>query len=220
MNNKIIVFEKNLELVKYLCNSILRNFNNLRLLAIASNQTELSFFTKDSKANILVLSEENYSNESIRKLTQYFEYKIIICKNTQNFKKSKYFLYVSEDFSCEQFISILKKFLTKIDEQTIHKKVRKILESLDFDFKLKGTTYLLDAIVYSALNKDFYFFENLEKEIYPYVAKKYKVSISSVKWAIIRSINKFNSKSPKSNLLKLSEKTTSKSFISEIVAHL
>ena len=220
MNNKIIIFEKNLELVKQLCNSIFRNFNNLKLLAIASNQKELSFFIEDSKANLIILSEDSYSDECIRKLTDYFEYKIIVCKNPQNFKNSKYFLCVPESFTCEQFISVFRKFLSKIDEQTIHKKVRKILESLDFDFKLKGTTYLLDAIVFSSLNKDFYFFENLENKIYPYVAKKYKVSVSSVKWAIIRSINKFNLKSSKSNLLKLSEKTTSKSLISEIVTHL
>lgn len=220
MNNKIIVFEKNLELVKYLCNSIFRNFNNLRLLGIASNPKELSLFAEDLKANLIMLSEDSLANEHIRKLTERFEYKIIVCKNPQNFKNSKYVLHVSETLSAEQLTSVLRKFLSKIDELTIHKKVRKILESLDFDFKLKGTTYLLDAIAFSYLNKEFYFFENLEKKIYPYVAKKYKVSVSSIKWAIIRAINKFNLKCQKSSLLKLSEKMTSKSLISEIVTHL
>ena len=98
---------------------------------------------------------------------------------------------------------------------------KRILEKFNFNFKLIGTKYLLEAIVYSYFTRETYLFENLEKQIYPYVSQKYNVNPLTIKWAIIRSINTMKTKSNPVCLQSLSiddsEKITSKFIISEIV---
>ena len=100
-------------------------------------------------------------------------------------------------------------------------KVYLILERFHFDFKLIGTTYLQDAIVYAYLTKEKYLFENLEKDIYPYLSKKYNICVSNIKGAIIRSINNMKEHLTTADLKResdiLPEKLTSKFIISEIV---
>ena len=150
------------------------------------------------------------------------ENKIIIGdENMGNVKNSKHVLYLSTHTNQKSTLKQIKSFTQKIDEEFIRKKVIRILEKFNFDFKLIGTKYLLESILYSYMTKETYLFENLEKQIYPYVSKKYNDTPLNIKWAIIRSINNMKARLNTCNLpnfsLENSEKITSKYIISEIV---
>lgn len=220
-----IIYNNNLSLIKKYSNIIFSNFSNIHLSGIASNKKELESFLKTQKINIIIISYADSQKSSILPLINNIENKIVICDDEKNvLKSSKHTLYLSSHSTLESTLKKLKLFTPKVDEEFIRKRVRKILEKFNFDFKLIGTKYLLEAIVYSYFTRETYLFENLEKQIYPYVSQKYNVSPLNIKWAIIRSINNMKLKLDTSHLqtisLDSSEKITSKVIISEIVNRL
>ena len=220
-----VIYNNNLNIIKKYTNIIFSNFNNIHLTGIISNKKELESFLKTQKINLIIISYADSKKSSILPLLDNIENKIIICENDKcDLKSSKHTLYLCSQSSLESTLKQLKLFTPKVDEEFIRRKVRKILEKFNFDFKLIGTKYLLEAIVYSYLTKETYLFENLEKQIYPYVSQKYKVAPQNIKWAIIRSINNMKTRLNTSDLqnfsLEDSEKITSKFIISEIVNRL
>lgn len=217
-----IIYNNNLNLIKKYSNVIFSNFHDIHLSGIASNKKELESILKSQKINLIIISYADSLKKPIAALIHDIENKIIICEDNEHiFKNTKHVLYLSNTSSLEETLKKLKLFTPKVDEELIRKRVKKILEKYNFDFKLIGTKYLLDAIVYSYFTRENYLFENLEKGIYPYVSQKYNVKPDSIKWAIIRSINIMKSKSSKSSLQSISsdtsEKITSKFIISDIV---
>ena len=221
---KIIIFNNDLNQVKKICNIFLTNFSNLKLSGIVSDENELSYICKNFKIDMIIISQEDVINKNIENLLNNITYKIIISQQAKIPKSSKYILYLPSNFSEKYIINRFGKFITNINEKNIRKDVYHILESLNFDFKLVGTKYLAESIIYSYLNKNNYHFENLEKMIFPYVAKKFNVSEKNVKWSIIRSINNMNSNLKNVELRKqffnFPDKITCKVLISEIVNRL
>lgn len=220
--SNFVIYNNNLNLIKKYSNIIFNNFSNIHLCGIASNKKELEELLHTQKINLIIISYSDSQKNSILSLLNNIENKIIICENEDGaLKSSSHTLYLSSHSSFDSTLKKLKFFTPKVDEEFIRKRVRKILEKFNFDFKLIGTKYLLEAIVYSYLTRETYLFENLEKQIYPYVSQKYNVNPSNIKWAIIRSINNMKSKLPARDLhtfsLDNSEKITSKFIISEIV---
>lgn len=223
--SNFVIYNNNLNLIKKYSNIIFNNFSSIHLCGIVSNKKELEAFLQAQKINLIIISYADSQKSSILPLLNNIENKIIICEDEESvLKTSKHTLYLSSHSSLESTLKKLKLFTPKVDEEFIRKKVRKILEKFNFDFKLIGTKYLLEAIVYSYLTRETYLFENLEKQIYPYVSQKYNVNPLNIKWAIIRSINNMKSKLHTSDLqifsLESSEKITSKFIISEIVNRL
>ena len=217
-----IIYNNNLNLIKKYGNIIFSNFNDIHLSGIASNKKELESILKMKKPNLIIISYADSIKPSLLPLVNNIENKIIICEDDNHLLKStKHILYLSMNSNIEFTLKKLKLFTPKLDEEYIRKRVRKILEKFNFNFKLIGTKYLLEAIVYSYFTRETYLFENLEKDIYPYVSQKYNVNPLTIKWAIIRSINTMKSKSNLTCLQSLSvddtEKITSKFIISEIV---
>lgn len=220
----VVIFSNNLNLIKKFSNIIFKHFDNMRFSGFASNKKELSALCETSNINMIILSDKDSKKDSLLPLLKHIENKIIIYDVPNNFKNSKYTLYIPYCADTNFIIEKLNKFAYKSGEKAIRLKIHHILETLNFDFKLVGTNYLLESIVYSYFTKDKYHFENLEKRIYPYVSQKYNLSVENIKWSIIRAVNhmKFHSSSKeleKYNLLFI-EKITPKSIILEIVNRL
>ena len=219
-----IIYNNNLNLIKKYGNIIFSNFSNIHLSGIASNKKELEYLLNAQKITLIIISYADSQKPSILSLINNIENKIIICEDDKVLRNSKHTLYISSHSSLESTLKKLKLFTPKVDEELIRKRVRKILDKFNFDFKLVGTKYLLEAIVYSYFTRETYLFENLEKQIYPYVSQKYNVNPLNIKWAIVRSINNMKSKLSKNDLQNFSlencDKITSKVIISEIVNRL
>lgn len=217
-----IIYNNNLNEIKKYINIFFSNFNNTHLVGIVSNKKEFEAFLNSQKISLLIISFSDFNKISLRPLINNIENKIIIGdENMGNVKNSKHVLYLSTHTNQKSTLKQIKSFTQKIDEEFIRKKVIRILEKFNFDFKLIGTKYLLESILYSYMTKETYLFENLEKQIYPYVSKKYNDTPLNIKWAIIRSINNMKARLNTCNLpnfsLENSEKITSKYIISEIV---
>lgn len=215
-----IIYSTDLKIVKKACNIIFNNFDNIHLLGVVGSKEELSNMCNNSKINMIIL-DFNIEISEIQYLLQNIENKIIFSKNPQTQKNSKYTLYLPIDETNEYLLKKLENFISKINKRVIHKKVYEVLKNLRFDFKLLGTNYLVDAIVYSYIHKDNYQFENLKKYVYPHVSKIYNVNSHNVKYAITRSIDNMNIHPTPSEYKKhyfgFYERVTPKLLISTIV---
>lgn len=87
----------------------------------------------------------------------------------------------------------VEKNLNFIDEdKEISKIVQKVTNELlllGYNFKLKGTQYLLDSIIYVYSNQDRDMLENLERNVYKYISLKNNKTILNIKTSIINSTN-------------------------------
>lgn len=218
---KIIIYNNNLEVVKKTCNILSSKFDNIEMLEIVTSQDEFIIACERNNFNIIFISDSDIKSEEIQSQLKHIDVKIIFCKHINKNKGSKYTLYLPIDVSEQYFYTKLQSFLSKSNERKFSQKIHKVLQNYNFDFKLKGTNFLAEAILYSYLHKEEYLFENLEQNIYPHVAKYFNVDQDTVKWAIIRSVNNMNiklSSSPsKDYYANFGEKITPKLLISDIV---
>lgn len=220
---KSIIFSNDLKFIKKFSNILFKNFRNFHIISIVGDTNEFPDLFSSSIINTLFISYEDYKSISIKPWLNKFRYKIIVCNESCTEKSSKYNLFL-KDINDITILKSLNKFISKTSETFINKKFRKILNKFNFDFRLIGSHYLLDSCVYAYLTKDSYNFENLEKKIYPYVAKKYHTSVKTVKWSIIRTINNVKSHYTKDDLrlfpIDISDKFTAKTIITLLIARL
>lgn len=76
-----------------------------------------------------------------------------------------------------------------VKEETIRTKIKQELKKINYNFSYKGTTYLLETI-YVLYNLDVNSDCNLEKDIYPIVAKRFNRSANNIKCNITNSTDK------------------------------
>ena len=215
---KQIIYGENLKIIKCMCNTTFKTFDKLEGFEIATCLEELFDIHKNNKITLLITSEEYLTINEIKNLVKKIENKIIFCNNPEHHRNTKNILYIPFNASQEYIYNSMEKFKFKFCEKIARIKTRQILEKLHFDFKLNGTNFLLEAIVYSYLHKTEYLFENLEKNIYPQVANICNVSYEIVKWSIVRSVNIMNNHIKNSEFFNnCNEKITPKSLIYIII---
>ena len=218
---KILFYNQDLEQVKILCNSIISLFDNLQIVGIATNESELDSLIKQLDVNIIIFDNNVADKSELLKKINNFTVKIIFHNNSKTVKSSKNVLYINKNDDLNIIKENLTKFFYTIDKRYIYQKVQKILKKMNFNNKLSGTFYLTHCICYSYLNRDKYVSDNLEKNVYPIIAKQFNVKVTTVKWSIIRVFNDVNI-----NYCNMyptgiySDKITPKSFINEIINHL
>lgn len=72
---------------------------------------------------------------------------------------------------------------------TIIQTITKELLLLGYNFKLKGTQYLLESIVYIYTKKDIKLLDNLERNVYEFIARKNNKEVLNIKTSIIKATN-------------------------------
>ena len=214
----IIIFSNNLKFIKKYTNAF-EYFDNAKIIAIISTKSELEKHCSKFHIDLIILNSNSFNKKSIKPLLDTIDKKMVVHDNPYSCKSNSNIIHISHLLNEIQLSNILNRFINSSLENNIRKNTRKLLKKLDFDFKLKGTNYLLEAIVYSYLNKNEYLYDNLEKNIYTYISKQYGVSTSIIKHSIIRAINNTNSNCLKS-IFKNIDKITTKTFITEIVNHI
>ncbi len=203
MFNLLIVVE-DLFLAKRLINCIGKIFSNIRLHSVAISIKEAIEILQESNIDIILL-DLCFSDISVKKFINYIHINnlcihknSIICiensyKSTINFNNIPY---IFDSIPNNAYINFLVKSIkrlintkiTELDSNIIKENINKYLHYLNFNFSHVGTKYLLDCIY-----ETYYLYKhhtiNLQKDIYPIVAKKYNKSISNIKSCIFKSLN-------------------------------
>lgn len=134
------------------------------------------------------------TNEEILEIISYTQIDGIFCnknfKVIQNIKDIPIF-YIIEDnkdnYEIDQSLSKINKNV--IVKKDIKKKIMNQLLLLGYNFKLKGTQFLFESILYIYEKKEMSLVENLERNVYKYIAVRNNKTVINIKTNIIKSTN-------------------------------
>lgn len=195
---KAIIFSNDIFIIK----NILNNLNLQFIFNVATDLNELI----NKKTDIIFLDSQTDLKLKNIILNNYKQYTILIGKND----------FINNSASPIIFNTIFE-VLQK--SQNPRQKIINKLQNLGYSFKLRGSYYLVDVIL-ECLNSEIEVKSDLEKKIYPLVAKKYNKSTSSIKSSIYiatKSMYNINNLNTIKQFFHSNKKPTNKEVILAII---
>ena len=188
---KILIISKNINYLKEIINAL--SVLNCYTINIALDTTDFLKMTHEKHFDFLICN----ISEDFEKLDNYMncvsnKTNIILVRDTVSQKKYRIttFNHKIVNFSeLESVVTLIKNCKNDSMNNIIYNEVLKELLYIGFDFKYKGTSYLLQSIVYVLSNRDLQLLNNLEKDLYPVIAKLNNTNINNVKTNITKATN-------------------------------
>ncbi len=171
-------------------NKIICNIENIRLIGISTTLDEAQSIIQKSDPDLIVTTNLKIFELIKEKFITYSPGVILISNSKVKHDISyKNFIILDYRESFASITEIITDFVKENLKTSKKEKTIKILSHVGFSFKLSGTNYLLDSILYANSYKGSYSFETLFYDIYSQVAELNNTNSNIVKWAIERSIN-------------------------------
>ena len=184
---KVLILCKKNETTKFLINSIISEISSLHLIGLANTIEEASKLLTKTTPNLIITSDSNIFSLFGKNSKDYLPRIILVTKEPLKVPY-RYSFVLKYDLDKQTMIKKINKFINDYLYVSKKEELTKILTEIGFSFKLSGTLYLLEAILYANVYKDSYSYEKLEKDIYSYVAKKHKSTAQRIKWSVERSV--------------------------------
>ena len=169
-----LVISKNIRFVQKLLDEIDTLDLGIHLAIVATSKSEALRVLKSSAPGIVFLDAKLMPNFD---QTFFDSYRRILISLT-----SENNLILINGVTLEKINSIIQS----CDLEARKNKVVKELEYIGYKFKYKGTHYLVDTIMQMYQNQN-NMIDNLQTEIYPFIAKKYNKTIFNVKSSITKA---------------------------------
>lgn len=201
MLNMLIV-EENMIYIKKLISLILKNEENLRLLDVATDGAEALEILTKNRIDIVLLDlkiPKIDGIELIKSLEKFnfdmYKQSIIVINEDnimlQNIKQSSLvYSYKIKPIPPQNLLSDIESLISykllNQKDNNIDKKIMEELKYINYNSSHKGTTYIKECIKidYIQYNGEA---ENISKQIYPILVKKYNKSESLIKNSIIKA---------------------------------
>ena len=178
----IIILTKDVDYSIKLMNKISKLFKEYRIINILTNEKDFKDYIKANFFDVVIMEEY-----FIDKCSEVFTYNVHKICLLDNFAQNRKYICVHRD-SERALYDNLAKIITKssANNENVRELIRKELEFLNYNFSLRGTKYLEDAINLIYLkNCDC----NLEKEVYTQLSKTYIKTAHTIKVNIQNSTN-------------------------------
>ena len=226
---KVLIVCKDNSIAKLLVNTVTSKIHNLHLIGIANTIVEAKTFLRKREPTLIITTNPKLVANLNNTCSTYTPGIVLISSQDHNkpviYKFRKLLLQINSLENSEQLLNRTFRFIS--DNYTTSKKkiIKDILKDIGFDFKLIGTKFLFDSILYITTYAGASGFSNLTADVYPFVAEKYNSTPQVVKWAIIRSVNYLYNKNNSETLIKIEkyfdikypQKIKPKTIITEIV---
>ncbi len=170
-------------------NKVVSKIENIRLVGIATTIDEAQNIIKEADPDLVITTNEKIF-QVIQERFIIYSPGVVLISNSKVKHDISYKNYIIIDYR-ESFSCITEKITDFVKENikaSKKDKAIKILSNIGFSFKLSGTNYLLDSILYANSYKGSYSFETVFYDIYSHVAELNNTTSKVVKWAIERSI--------------------------------
>ncbi len=195
----ILIADDNKDFDITMTNAILEaNSDLIQISGIATNGLEAYEKIKSLHPDIVILDIKMpimSGTDLINKLVkEEFELpKIILVSSClEQLNKSRIIEFVSrtlpKPFKFETLNKYIKEFIDEDAEGNLDDDIMDILSKFDFNVRSVGYSYLVDCI--KICLKETKYLNNLEKNLYPYIAKRHHVSNPlKIKWSIEKTLN-------------------------------
>lgn len=244
----ILIANNDLDFSKKIINEISKNNLNVRICNIATDgQEALNILLKcEDIIDIVIMNLDlpTYNGSKIlreineNKVLKYEKSIIVLSKSEEDNKilslnhNPYIFSCVSKKDDFNGILNNIKKLIKIKDAQSVtsakvelRKNIMKELQKLHYNSKFLGTKYLCESIL-KVSEMPYWDTFNLEKKIYPLVAKKYNKNVQNIKCNINNATAIMNCECPKSiimkyfNFLDSSDEPKAKLVISTVLEHL
>ena len=185
---KILIVCKENVVAKKLVNSIVAQINDLKLIGIANTLIEAQEIMIENKPDLILTTFDSIGPIVKETFILHLPKIFLISKSTDKNKEFRNISYIDGNLSYSQIKTCISNLLQKNTMSSKKEKVTKLLLDFGFDFKISGTNFLLDAILYTHSYEGSRYFERLGRDVYPYVAKINKTTTNKVAWSISRSV--------------------------------
>lgn len=195
----VLLIDEELEHCKKIINNINKEYGKFNICAIANNDSEISYILSNYNIDIILLNSnfERYKiliEKEIIFQKKYVKSVILIGANYNIDLRNNIWIYdiVRNKNDIEEIINLLNEcslFKQNVQntnynlENNIKEKIERELKYLEYNFSHKGTRYLLETI-YMLYNLKDYYDDNLSKDIYPVIGKKFGKSSNNIKCCI------------------------------------
>lgn len=188
----LLIIEENPKQIRTMVNYIARKFENIRVCNIAYSVENCLNVLRTTDIDLIVIDVENNQNTEIdlikyiekNKLYRYRE-SIIVKENQfecQEISQTNQYV-LSYINKIDEMENVMRELITKkrnrIYTNEIKEKVHQELIELNYNYSYKGIKYLEETIL-EIYKKNFKFDGNLEKEIYPIIAKKHQKKMDTI----------------------------------------
>ncbi len=209
LNMLVIIENKNIGIK--LINKISKENNNIRLYSLC-NSIDEAINILDSTVVDFIILELNHKNLFGTEILQYLlkksknEYfnSIIAITTQENIHNPFIFDYITTPVNITKLYNSISNICNYKEESDtnliIKNRIIKILKYLNYDLSHIGTKYLIETI-YEIYHKKDYLGDNLKKNIYSILAKKYNKSINTIYGDIKQATKKMYENSDKKILI-------------------
>ena len=190
--NKVLIYSNDLSFLKGL-NNYISNIKNLEIQMCTSlsllkeNLEKISYILViiDTNNDMEAINYKYLSNLQINNIVLLYDSLDNIEESVISDKK-----FILKERSLENVKALLSYDTSDENDSFLvlytKKRILNEIKGLKFEITNIGVQYLIDCILLIKCNDALY---NLEKDIYPIVAKKYNVTSNKVKWNIYSCIN-------------------------------
>ncbi len=190
--NKVLIYSNDLSFLKGL-NNYISNIKNLEIQMCTSlsllkeNLEKISYILViiDTNNDMEAINYKYLSNLQINNIVLLYDSLDNIEESVISDKK-----FILKERSLENVKALLSYDTSDENDSFLvlytKKRILNEIKGLKFEVTNIGVQYLIDCILLIKCNDALY---NLEKDIYPIVAKKYNVTSNKVKWNIYSCIN-------------------------------
>ncbi len=201
--NNILVITKDMKYFKSLMNRIYKDIKDVIVCSIASTDKEIAYSMLNYNIDLILIDAtyKEYKKLEMKKLITKRKLKksiILISKEELTeieFISSPYLYdFTIKNTNLSILIQKIKMLIytkeslqmygnNKVEEAMLKEKIKNELLYLGYKFSHHGTKYMIDAIYLLATLKNYYD-NNLEKDIYPIIGKKYGKPVNTIRGCI------------------------------------
>lgn len=166
---------------------------NINIIIVDKNIQNIVYLVNKINSKEKFKSYVATTNEEILEIISHIQIDVIFCNKNftiiHNMKGTPIFN-IEDNIKSIKIDECLSEISKKVlIEENIKKKVINQLLLLGYNFKLKGTKYLLESILYIYEKRQMELVENLEQNVYKYIANRNDKTITNIKTNIIKSTN-------------------------------
>lgn len=200
---KALIVDDNLLYVKNVFNTIINRIDNVHINYIATNVKEALQIINNNQIDLIfldlklpdgsgldIITEVKCSNYT-KKLNIIIlsEYKELITNNLGD----NIINVIGKLEENELIYNKILKSVNAINFSTFESSIKELvisrLTKIGYNWKYKGTLYILETIMYIYQHNNIDLLDNIEKNVYTYISYKHNKSINNIKTNIIKSTN-------------------------------
>lgn len=188
---KLLIIEDNAEILKNLTNIIASNFSEIRLYSISFDGKSVLNLIENNIIDIIILDLKLTGISGVdiikyiesHKLDKYKNSIIVFSGETQLLNKiihsSYLYSYILKGNGFNTLLKDIKSLIQLKNLETLNIRIDTELKHLNYNFSYDGTKYLRETIIEIYKIKD-HFDGNLNKNIYPIIARRYHKKTNTI----------------------------------------